>query len=285
MPKNSLVFSGLGSDPEVFLFDWKKGKHVYPGRYIKGTKEEPFIFDDHGRTIQIDVTAAEFTHPPTETAKSFWKEIQTCLKYLESQLPENVTYDIVSSANFDKEELDYDPAASILGCSPDFSGWTCEPNNAPDVPEFLRSAGGHVHIGMKRRDGEELSMVDQCMIIRACDLYWGVASVLIDDNKEARQRRTLYGKAGCCRFHDNRVEYRSLSNFWLSDYEYVEWFFDTIPEIFKFVNSGKAYDLSTDKDNDIVHCINNGDVVLAQRLIERYKIDYPVIHEQKLIAV
>ena len=51
----------------------------------------------------------------------------------------------------------------------------------------------------------------------------GLPAVLIDTDK---QRRKLYGKAGSMRHKDYGVEYRTVSNFWLSSQELTPWGYD-----------------------------------------------------------
>jgi hypothetical protein len=78
----------------------------------------------------------------------------------------------------------------------------------------------HVHIGTTDDINEE----DVFNLMKTMDLFLGVPSVLIDQDK---QRRQLYGKAGECRMRvigDAVVmEYRTLGGNMLADDELIRW--------------------------------------------------------------
>ena len=56
-------------------------------------------------------------------------------------------------------------------------------------------------------------MLNCCDLVKQLDWYLGGWSIARDENTE---RRSLYGKAGACRIKDYGVEYRVLSNFWVT---------------------------------------------------------------------
>jgi hypothetical protein len=109
--------------------------------------------------------------------------------------------------------------AKELGCSPDYNAWTGECNTPPDRPEAdatLSVAAGHIHIGWTEdEDPTNLQHILNCRdLVKQLDWYLGAWSVNHDKDPT---RRTMYGRAGACRYKPYGVEYRVLGNFWVMD--------------------------------------------------------------------
>lgn len=121
------------------------------------------------------------------------------------------------STNFHPQQLSH-PEAAEIGCAPDFNAWTDKENIPPAdfAKNTFRSCGGHIHVGYVEGSGNDflLDAVGKRRMIQAMDCLHGMISVLLDNSKEAIERRNIYGKAGCYRPTDYGVEYRTLSNFW-----------------------------------------------------------------------
>lgn len=105
-----------------------------------------------------------------------------------------------------------------LGCHPDCNAWTGRPNPPPNLEfdPFLRTAAGHIHAGWTK-DAEltDSQHILTCRdFVKQLDWYIGAWTVLKDPDVT---RRSLYGKAGACRFKPYGVEYRTPSNFWIAD--------------------------------------------------------------------
>ena len=65
--------------------------------------------------------------------------------------------------------------------------------------------------------------MNRLWVIRMCDLFLGIPSLLLDRDPTSKDRRKLYGGAGSHRIRNKYgVEYRSLSNFWVSRPSLVE---------------------------------------------------------------
>lgn len=205
----------FGADPELFVKD-DKGRHVSAEGLIPGTKDEPYKVD-YG-AIQVDGMAAEFNIDPATTFTEFNRNIQAVMGQLEAMLPKGYTLDAIPSVVFDEDVFTASPdKAKELGCMPDFNAWTGEMNPPPHDPAnpFLRTASGHLHIGWTEgQDITDLQHVMNCRdLVKQFDWYLGGWSVKMDSDPT---RRNLYGKAGACRFKDYGVEYRVLSNFWIT---------------------------------------------------------------------
>lgn len=204
----------FGCDPELFVFDSKD--RPVPADMIPGTKAEPFKVPKGA--VQRDGMAAEFNIDPVTTFEEFNDSILTVMSELKKFLPRGYSLKTVPFVRFDPEIFDRAPdEAKELGCMPDFNAWTGEINPPPADPEdpFLRTASGHLHIGWTEDEapGDPQHVMNCRDLVKQLDWYLGTWSTLKDKDTT---RRKLYGKAGACRFKDYGVEYRVLSNFWLS---------------------------------------------------------------------
>jgi hypothetical protein len=107
-------------------------------------------------------------------------------------------------------------------------------------------------------------------IAKWMDLLLAVPSVLLDNDK---QRRKVYGKAGAFRKKEYGLEYRTLSNFWISSEERMRWAYKQSLEA---VHRAQEAPLEDMIDQDlIVGCINNSDKRVAKTLVNQYNIAVP----------
>lgn len=196
----------IGADPEFFVSI--KGELVSAHGLVGGTKEAPLPVDKGA--VQVDGMALEFNIDPSDKLQDFSYNIHTVLKGMRKLIPEEYDFEFKPTAEFGKEYIDKQPEkAKELGCEPDYCAYSGKVNEKPDGDLGFRTAAGHVHIGIDR----DLDEMEERKLVILCDLLIGVPSLLRDsDNK----RRELYGKAGCYRSKPYGVEYRTLSNFWLS---------------------------------------------------------------------
>lgn len=205
----------FGCDPELFVMNGD-GEFVCAEGLIPGTKEEPFKVERGA--VQVDGMAAEFNIDPVTNFKDWDSSIVDVMKQLEGMLPSGHSLVAVPSVTFSEEVWKASPSkAKMLGCSPDFNAWTGKVNPPPHDPDnpYLRTASGHIHVGWTDdADTTELQHIMTCRdFVQQLDYYLGAWS-LTKDNDATRRR--LYGNAGACRFKPYGVEYRVLSNFWLT---------------------------------------------------------------------
>lgn len=160
------------------------------------------------------------------------------------------------------------PGARELGCSVDFNAWEQCTNPRPDAQVNWRSAAFHVHIGAAEL--KDQSLVEKLM--KTMDLFLGLPSVLIDPE---RQRRQLYGKAGCFRFATSFTgcEYRVLSNYFLKSEELMGWVYDNTQAAINFINEGKT--IAKEDEFMIQTGINDYVEEFAQELVNKYQIKLP----------
>lgn len=211
-PKEGFTF---GCDPELFIFG-PDGSPVSAEGIIPGSKEEPHKVE-FGAVLR-DGLAAEFNIDPVDNFRDWNRNIQAVMGQLEAMLPAGHTLKAVPAVRFsEKIFLESSPEALELGCSPDYNAWTGDVNPPPSLENdlFLRCAGGHIHIGWTQDAllSDPQHMLNCCDLVKQLDWYLGGWSLKMDENTE---RRSLYGKAGACRIKPYGVEYRVLSNFWVT---------------------------------------------------------------------
>ena len=249
-----------GADPELFLVNGK-GIPVTSIGQIGGTKDDPRSLGN-GYALQEDNVTAEFNIPPAENAKQFQASIQYVLEFLRQELaPRDLHLSIVPTLDFTEEDLMH-PQAMQLGCDPDYNAWTGKENPRPKAPKSLRSSGGHLHIGYDNPSDET-----SISIVKAHDLFCGVASVLYDPDT---RRRQLYGKAGAHRIKGYGVECRTFSNFWISTPELITWMYEQSEKSIDFINKGNEIPIKW--GNKIVECINTGNKELLKKIDQHYKV-------------
>lgn len=267
----------IGADPELFLV--RNGDFISSIGLIGGSKHNPRALGDKpGFFVQEDNVAVEFNIPPAKTLAEFCDSIQYGYTQITKEVEAfGVRPEAIASAIFPPTQLE-DPAAQQFGCDPDFNAWKNgrrNPRPRAKNPR-LRSCGGHIHVGLPSD-----MVVDKHRAIQLMDLYLGVPSVMMDEDQ---QRRQLYGKAGAYRDTDYGFEYRTLSNFWLSRPELVEWAYT---QTIRAINRAAKFGMRPEKGKDdyaefmerydlcdqIQKCINKGNVNLSQRLVTHYDLD------------
>lgn len=209
----------IGADPEVFLVD-PEGNYKCAHGVIPGTKWDPYPVKKGA--IQVDGVALEFNIHPAKTAMEFVGNIKSVMGDMTREykkLAPDLKIKINPTATFDREYFDQLPEEpKLLGCTPDYNAYTQKENDPPETTEPFRTGGGHIHIGgfgptentveaNKKHWEECVSMVKQL------DAVLFPASILWDSDQK---RRSLYGKIGAFRPKSYGVEYRPLSNAFLS---------------------------------------------------------------------
>lgn len=213
--KSAMEGLTFGCDPELFVLD-SDGNAVCADGLIPGTKMEPYKVD--GGAVQVDGMAAEFNIDPVTNYEDFNRNVNKVMGQLKKMLPKGYTLAAVPSMQFsEKVWEEAPPHAKMLGCTPDYNAWDGTVNPPPDgdiIPR-TRTASGHLHIGWtENADLSDEQYIEACRsLVKQLDWYLGAWSVDVDKDNI---RRNLYGKSGAMRFKPYGVEYRVLSNFWLT---------------------------------------------------------------------
>lgn len=125
----------------------------------------------------------------------------------------------------------------------------------------------HIHIGYS----DPIAPIN-ILIVKFCDLFLGVPSVLIEPKNERRQ---VYGSAGSFRHCRYGVEVRTLSGYFLKNDELLRWVFNNtllaIKEANKYLNDDEdSIDIDVLKE-DILEAMG-GNVEVAKQLVEIFEI-------------
>lgn len=257
----------IATDSELFV---KDGAQYIPGcGLIGGSKKNPILVP-HGN-LQEDNVLAEFAIDKVAIGESGLSEFQYNIHSVMDSLRKTLsplTLDLISSYYMDMNVLEYAGAPAFqFSCDPDYNAWTGKRNPIIDYEGNLRVAGGHIHLSW---DG----LVSMEKFIKACDIFLGIPSVVMDGDTD---RRTLYGKAGSFRpkqydsGHEG-AEYRVLSNFWLKDDDHIAWAYKNTLKAFHESNTIDDY-IEEVGASTIIRCINTGDRKTALNLIDHFELD------------
>jgi len=239
----------VGADPEFFV---KKDGIVQSAfGLIQGTKFNPFKVNKGA--VQVDGMALEYNIDPASSPEEFYENLTSVRDQLLNMIPGYEVED-KSSVVFDEEVFNKQPLeATLLGCEPDFNGWSMDVSNPPDASGRMRTAGGHVHVGgFHCNDPSNHSHFQTCgRLARIMDETLGIYSLLWDyDDK----RRSMYGKAGCFRPKTYGMEYRTLSNKWIFQGRLTQFVFSAVEESLK-----KMFDPNYQPNPEVEHIINESD--------------------------
>lgn len=257
--RKSMNFT-IGHDSEFFAS--RDGKIISAIGLVGGTKCDPLPLE-HG-SIQEDNVLIEVNSIPAASLSEWLTNCQSiyddAVKHVAVKGLEIIT---LSSYLMDKAELQH-PMAQEFGCEPDYDAWSISENEKPDPTNLaLRTAGGHVHIGVHLDDP-----MRAIALARYMDITAGLGSVRKDTDL---RRKQLYGKAGALRLKPYGVEYRTLSNFWYASAELREWIYKSVEKAVDMWEHDK-YDIMSDNHHLVAQAINTGDVDLADNLMVQYGV-------------
>jgi hypothetical protein len=249
-----------GADPELMLVS-PEGSLVSAIPLIKGTKKRPLKVK--GGAVQHDNVMAEFNVLPAKTSEEFEDNIRTVLGELARLVSPNRLI-VQAYAQFDEKLLEH-PTARRFGCDPDFCAWPNEDgilsmNTIPShkAEEPYRSAGGHFHIGFKKKTEEMLrDDFGKIEVVKMLDVFQGIPSVLLDPDPTAPERRQLYGTAGAHRPKPYGVEYRALGNFWLRHPGLVQLMYELADRAVELTYDGQSQAILTEVGQARVQSIIN----------------------------
>lgn len=212
----------FGSDPEFMLID-KNNRFVSAINVIGNSKTNKLDIGN-GHSLFYDNVLLEMNITPG------WDIDEVIELFRDAFCRANgVIYPhkkhIISSAKYPADQCEH-KEAKRFGCEPEFCAYEIAVITPPDCNDTFRSAGGHIHLGDEagsyplmippgKNDNSEMDW-GRIWVVRMLDLFLGIPSVILDSSEPSVKRRLLYGKAGAHRPKDYGVEYRVLSNFWLS---------------------------------------------------------------------
>lgn len=236
----------IGADPELFVTLDKEPVSAY--KLIPGTKEKPFKV--YGGAVQVDGTALEFNINPVKSKTDFIRNIEGVQKLMKAMVlaKGDYSFSLSPSVQYSQETFDkMKEEEKAIGCEPDMNAYTFDMNPKTEdmITSRIRSAGGHIHIGdySKAKKGSWEFFCDCARMARLMDQELGVYSLLWDGDDN---RRKTYGVPGSFREKEYGVEYRTLSNAWLSNRKLLEIVWDfTLDAVNKFKKTDEQDDIDT----------------------------------------
>lgn len=205
----------VGCDPEFFLIDREKGQYCSAHDLVPGSKDKPHILK-YG-AVQVDGTAVEFNTDPAHSEDEFVHNVTEVMAQIRAMIPKRYDFHFRPFVKYAAPYFKSLPREAIeLGCNPDYNAYTFDKNPSPNADQTTRTASGHIHLGWDR-DTTEITrehIVFCGRLSRNLDVTLGIPSLGWDRDNV---RRKLYGKAGAYRPKPYGVEYRTLSNVWITD--------------------------------------------------------------------
>lgn len=153
-----------------------------------------------------------------------------------------------------------------FGCNPSLNVYGGYGIKAPGREVPFRSAGGHIHFGIGKKTDEQIKN-----IVTALDAIVGVACTSLFQGMENPKRRSMYGLAGEYRLPRHGLEYRTLSNAWLSHPVIMHLVFDLSRKALMLGQLGLLEKNWNATQDEVIRCIQTCDVELAQKILLRNK--------------
>lgn len=251
----------FGTDPEFVLIEEETNRIVSAIPVLRRSKENKIDLKD-GAKIYYDNILAEANIDPSNDKNELKARLRDLYQKSRAILKKH-RLGAVASHEFAKEFC-RSKKAREFGCAPELDiyegGVSVFP---PDNVGNFRSAGGHIHIGGL----EEYSFGEKFPLIPLMDLYVGLPSVLLDNDPSSVPRKILYGKAGRFRNTEYGIEYRVLSNFWLSKPELADVIYDLTMQAVSCFQEKQYEQLQMSHIEDVRRIINEGDKRGAAELV------------------
>jgi hypothetical protein len=285
----SWVGGELGSDPEMFVTD-KDNKMIPSFEFLKSKEEKDYTLDPSTTTVgnkmgwrqtifwdgfqaEFNVYSATCLSWVVDSTFNGMKTLQEKARAYKkgSKVSLQTTFDI------DPETLMNAKNEHVaFGCMPSYNIYGAKGlvEDGRNVP--FRSAGGHIHFGIKDIIGNTEKTYDKERIeryVKALDAILGVACVSLFERYDDPRRRSMYGLAGEYRLPPHGLEYRVLSNAWLCHPLIMNIVFELARKSIA-VGENELLELWDSTEEETVNCINNCDVSLAREILARNKTNF-----------
>lgn len=262
----------IGSDPEFMIA--QEGRITCAIPVLEHSKYDRIpLTPDKMDTIYYDGAMAECTIRPSysteETVENFRQLVTKAANLLAAKRAKILA---TASHTFEDKDLTHEDARQA-GCNPEMCAYEISMVDPPVLQQTnFRSAGGHIHIGRVDADNPATTFLTQdnnslIAVVRAMDYYVGVAFTYLENDPSAIARKELYGRAGRHRPTQYGVEYRVLSNYWVSHPKLVA-FADKLTR-FAVGKAEENQDIWQNIENkDVIDIINSGSVENALSFAE-----------------
>lgn len=258
----------IGTDPEIFVVKEKNPTEIVPAWTFLGSKKNPGHYGGGTSargTVYWDGFQAEFTTPGNLTClMQVAGAIRLGLKAIRESKPAGSRLSIASVLPAEPKILATAKEEHVaFGCAPSKNVYGIRGSVESGRMTPYRFAGGHIHFGLT-----EKTRIPQ--MVRALDTVLGVACVSLFASFDSKVRRHYYGQAGEYRTPDHGLEYRVLSNAWLSHPIVFHMVFDLARAVAGVVANG--FDISdfwSVKEEETVAAIMESDVDKARAILHR----------------
>lgn len=252
----------VGGDPEGFLVDQHRGALVPAIGRIGGTKGNPVQLQHGG--VQEDNVMVELNIIPAEDSTTFSNNVEKLYYEVDNIVRQSgLMLSMKAAGKFLVKDLK-SKQAQQFGCSPDFNAYTGESNKYPTLgKDSYRYAGGHIHIGIS---GPTVTDELRRNVVKWMDFLIGLPSVFFDSNQASNLRRALYGKSGNYRPTSYGLEYRTPSNFWVTQDKH---FIHDATRLAAKIGSEVEFTIENGCDSTLLQtAINDGNGELAEYLVQ-----------------
>ncbi len=229
----------FGSDPEFALTYKNRLKSA-----IGVLPEKDKSIKMQGHAFYFDNVLAEISIRPSASKGEAVETFRQSLKML-AEVIHPIRPSIQASMMYPTSELK-SKKAQEAGCVAEYSAYSLARIMPPkdfvvkdeDTEEMrhvtpFRTVGGHVHLGAEEGPLQHGMLTPY--VVKMMDLFLGVPELFFNKDKTSKDRRQVYGVAGSHRRPVYGVEYRPLSNFWLSSPLYVALVYDLSEFALSFV--------------------------------------------------
>lgn len=193
----------IGHDVEFFLSS--NGNIIPAATLLKGSKGKGVTIA-RGVLAHPDNIMAEISSAKPFPAESFRKRILHDVAALQYHVHPAFVTD-ASSVTLDSDFFKGCPSAEEVGCDADFHLGELRPTIKASNLGNSRYAGGHLHFDVS-------DDIDPSWAAGVCDILLG--SYLVGAGEKQGGRRKFYGLPNLYRPKPYGVEYRTMSNFWVS---------------------------------------------------------------------
>lgn len=280
IPKNGLTFDFRATSS----IKTKEGKLVRHGDFTS-------LGDAPASKFIIDGVQAELNPRPNTCRANLANEIKCCFIKLKEELAKEnkgFTVDFSRAVEIPRANLmELEEKSRTFGCAPSNSIYKTSSKikgiklENIDATEYrVRAAGGHIHIGKKGYTNLTAALTTHHeQTVKMLDILCGNTCVLLDRDEANIERRKVYGKAGEYRLPEHGLEYRTLSNFWLTSYPLMSLAFGMARLAVQLIADAKREEYfeaftSAVKPKKIHDAITNNDFDLA---MENFKAVEPLI--------
>jgi hypothetical protein len=269
----------VGSDPEVFV--------------MNGTKVLPAweFLPDKGNPLKTWYAHDADTHLTPYFTHQYWDGFQaelalgwapTCLMFLMCYVQQGLrtirdeAVKVAPNAKLSLKSVVRVPLSTLrtamdphvsLGCAPSLNAYGLKGIEAGNPRQLrYRFAGGHMHFGCT----ELIKHKNITHVVKMLDAIVGLWSVGAAKSFDHPIRRRYYGMAGEFRRPEHGLEYRVLSNFWLSHPVVFHATWEIARRAVMLALSEYA-NLWVAPEEMVVEAIQNGDAKIARKLLELNK--------------